>query len=114
LLFEKKSFVSNFIAGVLPRPDTGVREDYCLTMLTLFKPWRSGKELKAQDESWNEAFDNMTFTQQQKDLMKFFNIRYECNDVRDDFAAQRKAGFNKMLLKHIETSEFEFADENMS
>jgi hypothetical protein len=38
--------VPNFIGGSLPRCDKGDREYYCTTMLTLFKPWRHGKDLK--------------------------------------------------------------------
>src|ERR1700674_2527507 len=55
-------------------------------MLTLFKPWRHGKNLKEDDQSWDEAFTNYTFTPCQIELMKFFNIRYECNDARDDYS----------------------------
>src|ERR1700733_8395428 len=55
-------------------------------MLTLFKPWRHGKNLKEDDQSWDEAFTNYTFTPRQIELMKFFNIRYECNDARDDYS----------------------------
>ncbi|KIJ90225.1 hypothetical protein K443DRAFT_15408 [Laccaria amethystina LaAM-08-1] len=40
-------------------------------MLALFKPWRTG---------------------QQKQSIQNFNIRYECNDARDDFSAQQKKG----------------------
>ena len=59
------------------------------TMLTLFKPWRSGKCLKKEDQSFDEAFN---FTIQQNQYMKNFNLRYECNDARDDFSAQLKKG----------------------
>ena len=30
--------------------------------------------------------------------MKFFHIKYECNDARDDYHAQRKAGKGKMPM----------------
>ena len=46
LLPESESYVPNFIGGSLPCKDCGSREQYCMTMLTLFKPWRSGKDLK--------------------------------------------------------------------
>jgi len=54
-------------------------------MLTLFKPWRYGKNLKEDDQSWDEAFTNYKFTPRQTELMRFFNICYECNDARDDY-----------------------------
>ena len=43
--------VPNFLGGTLPRCDQGDREYYCLTMLTLFKPWRSGKDLKSENKT---------------------------------------------------------------
>ncbi|KAI0351469.1 hypothetical protein OH77DRAFT_1411094, partial [Trametes cingulata] len=46
LVDESEPYVPNFISGSMPRRDTGNREQYCLTMLTLFKPWRSGKDLR--------------------------------------------------------------------
>ena len=43
---QKKNTVPNFVGGPLPICDQGDREYYCATMLTLFKPWRSGKWAK--------------------------------------------------------------------
>ncbi|KAL6307520.1 hypothetical protein BKA93DRAFT_711940, partial [Sparassis latifolia] len=85
--------VPNFVGGLLPRCDTGDREEYCLTMLSLFKAWRTGLDLKLDaNTSWHNTFDEYKFTPRQLELMKFFHIRYECNDARDDFAAACKAG----------------------
>ena len=89
---RRKSIVPNFVGGSLPRCDRGDREYYCATMLTLFKPWRSGRDLKFQDSSWDETFNLYEFNDQQKQYMKNFNIRYECNDARDDYSAQLKKG----------------------
>ena len=89
---QKKNTVPNFVGGSLPRCDQGDREYYCATMLTLFKPWRSGKYLKKNDQSFDEAFNSFHFTAQQTQCMKNFNLRYECNDARDDFSAQLKKG----------------------
>ena len=83
---KSKVLVPNFAGGSLPRCDRGDREYYCTTMLTLFKPWRHGKNLKEDDQSWDEAFTDYKFTLRQTELMKFFNIRYECNDARDDYS----------------------------
>src|SRR6202047_314100 len=83
---KSKNLVPNFAGGSLPRCDRGDREYYCTTMLTLFKPWRHGKNLKEDDQSWDEAFTNYKFTPRQTELMKFFNIHYECNDARDDYS----------------------------
>jgi hypothetical protein len=89
---RRKNIVPNFVGGSLPRCDRGDREYYCATMLTLFKPWRSGKDLKNQNYSWDETFNLYEFNDQQKQYMKNFNIRYECNDARDDYSAQLKKG----------------------
>ena len=41
LLSETKERIPNFVGGTLPRRDKGDYEEYCRTMLTLFKPWTS-------------------------------------------------------------------------
>jgi hypothetical protein len=87
---DDAKIVPNFIGASLPRMDQGDREYYCSTMLTLFKPWRSGQDLKAADENWNTSFLNHTFTTRQHEIMKNMNIRYECLDSRDDYRAQLK------------------------
>ncbi|KAJ3898665.1 hypothetical protein F5879DRAFT_812227, partial [Lentinula edodes] len=84
--------VVNFIGGTLPRPDQGDYGYYCSTMLALFKPWRTGKDLKLTNNSWDTAFENHNFTPNELQLMKNFNLRYECLDARDDYRAQLKAG----------------------
>ena len=92
MCIEAKAKVPDFIGGALPRKDKGNYEDYCMTMLTLFKPWHTGKDLRADDSTWNDTFLGHIFTERQSELIKFFHIRYECNDARDDFAAARKKG----------------------
>lgn len=57
-------------------------------MLTLFKPWRTGKDLKTNSDTWEEAFNCFPFTTRQHELMKFFHIRHECHDARDDYRAE--------------------------
>jgi hypothetical protein len=88
----KTRHVPNFIGNTLPRHDQGDREYYCSTMLTLFKPWRSGLDLRTKLNSWDETFMLHGFSIRQLELMKNMNIRYECLDARDDFHAQLKKG----------------------
>ncbi|KAI0346342.1 hypothetical protein BDW22DRAFT_1300189, partial [Trametopsis cervina] len=88
---EENALVPDFVGGILPRRDKGNREDYCMTMFTLFQPWRTGLELKDTTATWSETFDSYKFTSRQTDIMNHFNLRYECNDARDDYAAQRKS-----------------------
>jgi hypothetical protein len=61
-------------------------------MLTLFKPWRDGMDLKSCEQTWDKTFISYSFTPKQSQLMRNFNIRYECLDVRDDYRAQLKKG----------------------
>jgi hypothetical protein len=61
-------------------------------MLTLFKPWRSGLDLKIANQSWDDAYTLTDFSQHQNSLMDNFNLRYECMDARNDFHTQLKKG----------------------
>ncbi|KAJ3541028.1 hypothetical protein NMY22_g4056 [Coprinellus aureogranulatus] len=84
------AIVPNFLGHPLPRRDVGDHEEYCCTMLTLFRPWRTGIDLKTVEETWEECFNQYTFTTRAKELMNNFNVRYECYDARDDYAAMMK------------------------
>lgn len=86
---ENPFIVPNFLPNTLPRADRGDREYYCCTMLTLFKPWRSGKDLKDKMETWDKSFTKHKFSKRQVEVMKYFNVRYECLDARDDYSAKR-------------------------
>ncbi|KIM92271.1 hypothetical protein PILCRDRAFT_56974, partial [Piloderma croceum F 1598] len=94
LLDDMQGWVPNFIGGAIPRSDCGDREYYCSTMLTFFKPWRTGKNLKLEDQSWDDAFETNVFNTRQLEIMKYFNVQYECLDARDDYAAQMKKSEN--------------------
>lgn len=89
---KKDQKIPDFKGRPLPRKDKGNREEYCMTMLTLFCPWRNGLDLKDKESSWDTTFADYTFTKRQLELMKCFNLRYECLDARDDFAAKLKEG----------------------
>ena len=89
---ENEKIIPNFIGATLPRRDQGDRELYCSTMLAFFCPWRTGKDLKNESETWDDAFTEYPFNDFQKQLMNNFNIRYECLDARDDYRAQMKKG----------------------
>ncbi|KAI0039741.1 hypothetical protein FA95DRAFT_1503793, partial [Auriscalpium vulgare] len=89
---EDKSKVPNFLGGSLPRRDQGNIEEYCSTMLTLFKPWRVPQDLKDSGDTWQSTFESHGFSDNQRRVMDFMQIKYECNDARDDYAAKRKAG----------------------
>jgi hypothetical protein len=86
---ENPCVAPNFLPNMLPRSDRGDREYYCCTMLTLFKPWRTGKDLKADVHSWDQSFVGHEFTKRQTEIMKYLNTRYECLGARDDYSAKR-------------------------
>lgn len=94
---DNGTVIPNFIPSTLPRSDRGDREYYCCTMLTLFKPWRSGRDLKKNDESWDKAFHEHRFTDRQKEIMKYFGVRYECLDARDDYSAKREKDYSESI-----------------
>ena len=104
---DRDNVVVNFIGGILPRCDQGDREYYCMTMLTMFKPWRSGRSLKSNELSWDESFAQHTFTARQLQLMNNFNIKYECLDARDDYRASLKAGKEMPFFMYGEENEEE-------
>src|ERR1700690_1057949 len=85
---EEKALIPNFVGATLPRCDQGDREYYSSAMMTLFKPWRSGLDLKSVEQSWDDVFLSHAFTDRQNELMANLNIKYECLDARDDFHAQ--------------------------
>ena len=82
--------VPNILGGAMPRSDSGDREYYCMTMLTLFKPWRTGIMLKNKGQTWDQAFLAYRFNERDKEIMKNFNLQYECLDARDDFHSALK------------------------
>ena len=59
-------------------------------MLTVFKPWRKGEDLKSVEMNWDEAFQAHPFSERETCYMLNFNIRYECLDAWDDYHAQMK------------------------
>ena len=80
-------------------------------MLTIFKPWRSGKDLKGEKDTWDESFLNFQFTDTQKQVMKNFNLCYECLDAHDDHRAALKKGTKKEVLPGWNTYELDDTDE---
>ncbi|KAF8231792.1 hypothetical protein L208DRAFT_1275349, partial [Tricholoma matsutake] len=80
-LAPDKKQIPNFIGATVPRRDQGDREYYCSSMLTLFKPWRTGLDLKKTDNTWNDAFTDFKFSDHQNSIIASMNIWYECLDA---------------------------------
>ncbi|TRM55967.1 hypothetical protein BD626DRAFT_379658, partial [Schizophyllum amplum] len=91
LVNVKDDLVLNFMRA-LPRGDSRPRDDYIMTMLMFFKPWRTGGDLKKKEQTWEEAFEAHPFTDDERQLMIQFNVRWECLDGRDDFQKLRANG----------------------
>ncbi|KAI5823010.1 hypothetical protein K523DRAFT_255966, partial [Schizophyllum commune Tattone D] len=87
---KRHYIVPNFVGGSIPRNDQGDREFYCATMLTLFVPWRRGRDLRTEGYNWDHAFRHSTFKPRHLQLMENFNLRYECADARDDYRNELK------------------------
>ncbi|KAJ7132918.1 PIF1-like helicase-domain-containing protein [Mycena filopes] len=86
-----RATIPNFLGGAVPRSDRGDRDYYCATMLTMFKAWRSPVDVKDDQSTWDQAFQDFDFSERQRELIANFNLRYECNDARDDhYAIMRK------------------------
>ena len=85
-----KQKVPNFLGGKLPKRDGPNTLYYSVTMLTLFKPWHTGKDLKLSNQTWQEAFNSHIFTTEQNNYMRYLNTRHECSDALDDFHSKRK------------------------
>ena len=85
-----KERVPDFIGGPLPCINKGNQEFYWATMLTLFKPWRQSTDIKNKTISWEKAFMEYNFIEFHLKIMKFFHIRYECNDAHEEISARKK------------------------
>ncbi|KAH7906052.1 hypothetical protein BJ138DRAFT_1016813, partial [Hygrophoropsis aurantiaca] len=105
VLLRGEGYVPNFVGGHLPRHDKGDLDYYGSTMLALFVPWRSGKDLKSESISWHTQYKSHQFSTRQLEIMRNFNVRYECLDARDDYSAQLKADDAKVF-------DFDWATEN--
>ena len=103
--------VPNFVGANLPRCDRGDREYYCSTMLTLFKPWRRGTDLKNSEQQWDTAFQEHDFTPDQERYMRNFNVKYECLDARDDYRAQMMKDADSIVGSWVKERDAEMEDE---
>ncbi|KAF8224634.1 hypothetical protein L208DRAFT_1310092 [Tricholoma matsutake] len=54
--YLKMARIPNLIGNTIPCHYQRDCEHYCSTMLTLFKPWRSGLDLMHASDSWDESF----------------------------------------------------------
>ncbi|KAI0059115.1 hypothetical protein BV25DRAFT_1779794, partial [Artomyces pyxidatus] len=71
----------------LPRRDRPeLRSRYCRLMLMLFKPWQHAHDLRAEGQSWEDAFEEFS-TLCDPSVVAVLNnmqIMHECRDSRDE------------------------------
>lgn len=87
------SYFLNYAGRSLPRKDQEDREEYCKVMLMLFSPggWRTGKDLKSDTQSWEDAFRLTSFSPDDVRRMDYMHVMFECYSARDEHAKQRAA-----------------------
>ncbi|KAJ3846269.1 hypothetical protein EV368DRAFT_53015, partial [Lentinula lateritia] len=83
----KKRKVPVPIGPAIPwRDHTDIQPRYCRLMLMFFKPWRTGMDLCAPLQTWEDAFDVFMdlCSARDKAIMENMQILHECRDSRDD------------------------------
>jgi hypothetical protein len=81
-------------------------------MLTLFRPWRAGLELKTDLQLWSDAFNDYSFSQYFTSIMNNFNLKYECLDARDGYRAQLKKKQSEMARNGCMPSSVDYGEFN--
>jgi hypothetical protein len=46
--------------------------------------------LNIESKTWDESFTEYDFSKWQQEVIKYFNVQYECLDARNDYSAMRK------------------------
>ncbi|TFK83559.1 hypothetical protein K466DRAFT_467915, partial [Polyporus arcularius HHB13444] len=68
----------------MPRPDRGdeEREKWAKIVLILFTSWRLPSDLKAEDETWSQAYERrrVELTPRHVSLVHNMNVLSECRD----------------------------------
>ncbi|KAJ7264512.1 hypothetical protein B0H12DRAFT_997290, partial [Mycena haematopus] len=82
---RKTDFVPVILGPRFTRPDAGIeeKEEWCRSMLTLFKPWRTKADLVHENETWTTAFERTLFADEHLDIMSNIHVENECKDARD-------------------------------
>lgn len=82
-------------------------------MLALFSPkgWRDPKNLKTEDESWDEAFLRTTFEPRTRVMMKNMNMLYEYYEASHDFSALRRKEQHTLMIEDMEKLSCGYGDD---
>ncbi|KAG1821306.1 hypothetical protein EV424DRAFT_1322426, partial [Suillus variegatus] len=85
-----KPVVPVLLGPSISRPN-GSEEDYeqyCRSMLLLFKSWRQFVDLKGESTTWRIALDTCEFAPHLEAIIHNMNVESECKDARDMHAAK--------------------------
>ncbi|KZV58844.1 hypothetical protein PENSPDRAFT_672781, partial [Peniophora sp. CONT] len=74
-------------------------------MLTLYKPWRKGRDLKAPEQTCKDAHEEYSYHQRFVDIQKYCKIRYECLDAQDDYRQSCKNDDTGAFFMHGQFAE---------
>lgn len=82
------------LGPTIPNPDKNseARESWARAMLILFKPWRHSLDLKHQDQTWLQAFNEFTPPANIQQIIANMNVQSECKDARDTYSEGRRTG----------------------
>ncbi|KAJ7162716.1 hypothetical protein C8R43DRAFT_880011, partial [Mycena crocata] len=81
------------IGPKIPRRDTTAsKAKHARLMLILFKPWRHAEDLRAENETWEDAFSKFTSACSPDILERIDNMQllHECKDSRDEHFSKRR------------------------
>ncbi|KAG1848992.1 hypothetical protein F4604DRAFT_1529923, partial [Suillus subluteus] len=73
------------LGTAISQPD-GSTDDYemhCQAMMLLFKPWQSFKDLKIDDKTWAESFEQQNFAPVFCSIIINMNVENECKEAQD-------------------------------
>ncbi len=73
------------VGPFFPRPgDSGTKtnDDFMATMLFLLKPWREARQVKEEEESWQDAYDRFISgsSRRDRDVVAGVKYYYQCFD----------------------------------
>lgn len=106
LIFHRKQRIPVLLGPKLPNPNksTELKEDWARDMLALFKPWRTLSDLKANDETWNDAYDKYehSLSAAQRQVIVNMQALTECREARDRHRDQRSRQDNRGTNAELE------------
>ena len=83
----------------LPRSDAGTLEyeQFCQSMLILFKPWRTPSDAKGGHKSWTSAYNAFKFSASSLSLIANIHVERQCRDAKDSSEWNRRSDENTSL-----------------